>query len=234
MHRSRTRKDLNQALHITVSGKEATSSPPKPATTGSQADLAKMDAENLMKQFTRFFVPGLSFLVFAVLLPTTALGKDLFFGKDPAIGLSQAILLSVVAGYVMDSIKGYRWTLSFKHYNAERASLAKALTAATRAEAPNPDDLIAVLWKRDEPSYNRIFVERAEWVMILETAFAMLLSAAVLLCGGTYLSVTATAPHWSLWLLPPALFATWQFRAMDSNPWTRLALGVHVALLFGL
>ncbi|MBD1209763.1 MAG: hypothetical protein H9535_15120 [Ignavibacteria bacterium] len=32
----------------------------------------------------------------------------------------------------------------------------------------------------------------------------------------------------------PALFTTWQFRGMDSNPWTRLALGVHVALLFGL
>lgn len=32
----------------------------------------------------------------------------------------------------------------------------------------------------------------------------------------------------------PALFATWQFRGMDSTPWTRLALGVHVALLLSL
>lgn len=161
-----------------------------------------------MKQFTRFFVPGLAFLVFAVLVPTTVLGKDLFFGKDPAIGLSQAILLSVIAGYVMDSIKGYRWTLSFKQYNRERADLARALATATKASSANPDDLIAVLWKRDESSYNRIFIERAEWVMILETAFAMLLSAIALLSGGIYLAASQTPPHWTLWLLPPALLLT--------------------------
>jgi hypothetical protein len=32
----------------------------------------------------------------------------------------------------------------------------------------------------------------------------------------------------------PAIFATWQFRSTGSDPWTRLALGVHVAFLLGL
>jgi hypothetical protein len=32
----------------------------------------------------------------------------------------------------------------------------------------------------------------------------------------------------------PAIFATWQFRSAGADPWTRLALGVHVAFLLGL
>jgi hypothetical protein len=164
-----------------------------------------MDLESLTKQFTRFFVPGLAFLIFAVMLPTTALGKDLFFGKEPAIGATQAILLSIVAGYVLDSIRGYRFTLSFRAYNAERTALAEALARAVGEGSPNPDDLLAALWKRDEASYNRIFVERAEWVMILETSFAMLLSSALLLGGGLYLHFNGATPAWQLWPVPAVL-----------------------------
>lgn len=164
-----------------------------------------MDLESLTKQFTRFFVPGLAFLIFAVMLPTTALGKDLFFGKEPAIGATQAILLSIVAGYVLDSIRGYRFTLSFRAYDSERSSLADALAKAVGEGSTNPDDLLAALWKRDEASYNRIFVERAEWVMILETSFAMLLSSALLVSGGLYLHFNGATPAWQLWPVPIAL-----------------------------
>lgn len=164
-----------------------------------------MDIESLTKQFTRYFVPGLAFLIFAVVLPSTALGHDLFFGSSAAIGASQSILLAIVAGYVMDSIRGYRWTLSIRRYNAERDGLARLLSAATGKESPNPDDLIAVLWKQDETTYNRIFAERAEWVMILETSFAMLLSASVLVVGGLYLHFAATTPAWQLWPVPLVL-----------------------------
>lgn len=164
-----------------------------------------MDLENLTKQFTRFFVPGLAFLIFAVMLPTTALGKDLFFGKEPAIGATQAILLSIVAGYVLDSIRGYRFTLSFRAYNGERADLAQALAKAMGEGSSNPDELLAALWKRDEASYNRIFVERAEWVMILETSFAMLLSSVLLICGGLYFHFEGASPAWQLWPIPLVL-----------------------------
>ena len=93
-----------------------------------------MDLENLTKQFTRFFVPGLAFLIFDVMVPTTALGKDLFFGKEPAIGATQAILLSIVAGYVLDSIRDYRFTLSYRAYDTERASLAKPPRVSRRLQ----------------------------------------------------------------------------------------------------
>jgi ABC-type multidrug transport system fused ATPase/permease subunit len=161
-----------------------------------------MDLENLTKQFTRFFVPGLAFLIFAVMLPTTALGKDLFFGKEPAIGATQAILLSIVAGYVLDSIRGYRFTLSFRQYDIERKILVRTLANVVGEGSSNPDDLLAVLWKRDEANYNRIFVERAEWVMILETSFAMLISSILLVIGGIYLHFEGKTPTWQLWPVP--------------------------------
>lgn len=202
------RRDLNAGFHLEYYSAEAARNHAKPHQSTGQPDLPKMDAENLTKQFTRFLVPGLAFLVFAVMLPTTALGKDLFFGKDPAIGASQAILLSVVAGYVMDSIRGYRWTLSIRSYNSERVALLQALEKVIGEGSPNPDDLVAILWKKEEGTYNRIFVERAEWVMILETAFAMWLSAAALFVGGFYQHFAGNTPSWQLWPLPLALLGT--------------------------
>lgn len=72
------------------------------------------------------------------------------------------------------------------------------------------------------PSYNYPVTLNSNFVRLnpLSVAATARLGADVSLAKGLYAT--------------PALFATWQFRGMDSNPWTRLALGIHVALLFGL
>ena len=115
------------------------------------------DFESIIKQFTRFFVPGLAFLVFAMALPAVLLGTNLFFGKNALIGVADAVLLSILIGYVLDSIKGYRWTLRYPAYKREKVSFAKQLaTLSGQKTSDNPDHHIAILWRHDETTYNRI------------------------------------------------------------------------------
>jgi hypothetical protein len=149
------------------------------------------DFESIIKQFTRFFVPGLAFLVFAMVLPAVLLGTNLCFGENRLIGVVDTLLLSVLIGYVLDSIKGYRWTLMYAAYKRKKVSLVDQLANLSGQEAnDNPDHHIAVLWRHDETTYNRILVERAEWVMILETSFSLLSGAFVLLAATMYALLT--------------------------------------------
>lgn len=151
------------------------------------------DFESITKQFTRFFVPGLAFLVFAVALPALRLGFTVLPGTDAPLGLGGAVLMSILLGYVLDAIKGYRWTLMFASYNRKRTALAASLASlAGPGESTNPDHYIAVLWKQDEATYNRIFVERAEWVMILETSFSLLIGSVILALIEVYALITGT------------------------------------------
>jgi len=144
--------------------------------------------ETITKQFTRFFVPGLAFLAFAVALPATILGSNfIYFGKEAPLDIGGIILLSVLIGYVLDSIRGYRWTLMAATYNRKKDELVRSLATISGQEgSTNPDHYIAVLWKQDEATYNRILVERAEWVMILETSFSLLVGGLVLIVTSIY------------------------------------------------
>jgi ABC-type multidrug transport system fused ATPase/permease subunit len=151
------------------------------------------DFESIAKQFTRFFVPGLAFLLFAVALPALRLGFTVLLDKDGPLGLGGAVLISILLGYVLDAIKGYRWTVMFATYNRKRAALAGSLASLVGpVGSTNPDHYIAVLWKRDETTYNRISVERAEWVMILETSFSLLVGSVILALIEVYALITST------------------------------------------
>jgi hypothetical protein len=161
-----------------------------------------MDIETIAKQFTRFFVPGLAFLFFVIVIPAAFLGHNLFFGKDATLGPADAVLMSILTGYVLDSIKGYRWTPALRSYTAKKRALASALAQHSQPGAgANPDHHLAVLWKRDEATYGRIFGERAEWVMILETSFS-------LLCGAVALAGVAVYSTFAFKLWVPACWAT--------------------------
>jgi hypothetical protein len=157
-----------------------------------------MDVENLTKQFTRFFVPGLAFMFFCVFLPYALLGGTWPVSKDESFSVVEAVLLSVLAGYVLDSIKGYRWTLALRTYNAKKREVAGQLANYTGlSKFDNPDQHIALLWKKDEATYNRIFVERAEWVMILETSFALLVGALSIGVVALYRWLIGSPMHWT-------------------------------------
>lgn len=129
---------------------------------------------------------------FAVAIPRSLLGFNFFLGKDAPLGIADAILLSILIGYVLDSIKGYRWTPALATYNRKKKELARSLASLVGREggSANPDYYIAVLWRQDEATYNRIFIERAEWVMILETSFSLLVGCVILLATTVYIILT--------------------------------------------
>lgn len=145
------------------------------------------DLDTIAKSFTRFFVPGIAFLVFVVAIPAATFGLNLFLGQNSLLGVADVILLSILIGYVLDSIKGYRWTFMLKEYNQKKDELARALAdLSEKKHSKNPDYHIAILWQHDKKTYNRIFVERAEWVMILETSFSLLVGGFVLTTASVY------------------------------------------------
>lgn len=165
------------------------------------------DGEAIAKTFTRYVVPGLIFIFLALIAPLSLVEPTLFFGKEPFVGATQVIILSVLTGYVLDAIKGYRWTLSWRAYKDERFNLGNKLEELLGRKGANPDYQLTTLWLKDEALYNRIFLERAEWVMILETAFSLLLSSVSLIAVGVYLQLRTNAPGWPMWLAAPALVA---------------------------
>ena len=46
-------------------------------------------------------------------------------------------------------------------------------------ESDDPDQYLSYLWLHNEHLYERLFLERAEWVMILETSLALLIGSII-------------------------------------------------------
>lgn len=140
--------------------------------------------DSISKTFTRFFMPGLIFISFSV-LPLVFLNKELIMLKGN-YNLSLIIIASLIFGYLLDSAGAYNWTMHFKKYNVTKEKLSKELSSFSKQESDDPDSHITLLWLKNEKLYERIFLERAEWVLILETAFALIISSFVVLSYSIY------------------------------------------------
>ena len=163
------------------------------------------DGEAIAKTFTRYVVPGLIFVFLTVILPACFIEPHLFLGKEPGIGATQVVILSIFTGYVLDAARGYRWTLHWRTYNSARDKLSEELAVLQDKPAVNPDELLAVLFVRNEKLYDRIFVDRAEWVMVLETALSLWLSALFLTIVGLCLSIGTRTSGLPELLIAPVL-----------------------------
>jgi hypothetical protein len=136
----------------------------------------------LIKSFTRYFIPGLITLVIAVYLPLYFFTDRQIFVDLKLFDVIQVLVFSIVLGYLLDSIGAYGWTLSFRSYKQERQELTNKLKAFLPSTiSSDPDQYLAQLWLCNEGVYDRLFVERAEWVMILESSAALLLAGIVFL-----------------------------------------------------
>lgn len=141
--------------------------------------------DSLSKTFTRFFMPGLIFISFSI-LPLVFLNKELIVSLKGNYSLSLIIIASLIFGYLLDSAGAYSWTIHFAKYNRTKDKLSKKLSSFSKKESDDPDSHITLLWLKNEQLYERIFLERAEWVLILETAFALIISSFVVLAYSIY------------------------------------------------
>lgn len=133
--------------------------------------------EFLSKSFTRYFIPGLIFVSFSLILPVLTFYNCILSSIKDYVSFPSIFALSLVFGYLLDSAGSYRLTLHYKSYKQEKLKLSKSLSKISANESNDPDVHISRLWIQNEKLYGRIFLERAEWVLILESAFALLCSS---------------------------------------------------------
>lgn len=152
-----------------------------------------------LRTFTRYFLPGLIFLIVAIILPTYFIYGQSLLDLMMTLGVPAQLILAIMLGYVLDSLGTYRFTLKYREYIKAKSSLVcEAQKIIKDISSNDPDQYLSDLWVSDENTYNRLLLERAEWVMILETSFAFLIgSVAVFLT-------------WVIKLRSGSLYSYWQ------------------------
>lgn len=149
-------------------------------------------AEIFVRALTRYIIPGVVFLVVGLHLPLTIFAEKQILETLRLLEVPQVLIFSVVVGYLLDSLGAYRWTLSYREYERTKDELARrAHDINPLVESNDPDQYLADLWLLREQVYNRLFLARAEWVMILESSCALLVGATVML-GLSIMNVVET------------------------------------------
>ncbi len=156
------------------------------------------------KSFTRFFMPGLVFTLFAVLFPIYIFFSSHFTDLSSLMSSGNIVVSSFVLGYLLDSAGLYKWSFHVKIYESEKSSLATSLKEISQFDSigfNDPDSHVYSLWQENEKLYDRLMAERAEWVLVLETAFALLFSSFIIILFALYFFSTASI-HWQVLFLP--------------------------------
>lgn len=139
-------------------------------------------SEAFVKSFTRYFIPGLILLVIGLYLPLSLFAENEFLNSLSLLDFPQFLVFGIVLGYLMDSLGAYRFTLSYPAYRRRRREFAQRSAGSDSYEASSDPDLyLSNLWHWKEKLYDRLMIERAEWVMILESSCVMLVAGIVIL-----------------------------------------------------
>jgi hypothetical protein len=104
-------------------------------------------------------------------------------------GVVELIVGGLVVGFVLDGLGAYALVPAYRAYQRTKSELATALREIFELpESTDPDQLLVPIWIRDETLYNRIMLERADWVVIMEIASSMMFGAlvAALLAAADY------------------------------------------------
>ncbi len=160
--------------------------------------------ETLFRGLTRHFIPGLVFYAVAILVPLCSHFGFEFVVSHQLLQPTQAVISSIIIGYLLDSCGAYSWHLRRNRYIKEKLWLVEQLQmvaecAAVEIRNPkDPDSYIAALWRREHDIYERILNERAEWVAILESSFACLVGMIGLVSSYCIQVFNEKAFSWSL------------------------------------
>lgn len=136
-----------------------------------------------IRSVIRYFVPGLVFYLVVFFLPA-----QVFFGGLQSVGVPQPldvtemVAFAIVLGYALDAVGAYRWTLHYSTYlKTKRALAASLMPVAGDPSQPDPDYFLSDLWLSEPEVHERLMQERAEWVLVLELSFALLVGGAIAL-----------------------------------------------------
>lgn len=134
-----------------------------------------MDLKNInFTDFVRYFLTGLNFILFVLILPTIYLAPDLVLALVSDASIITVLLLSLAIGYLMDMLKLYQFAPNFNTNKVKfRRQIAEILEVSIE-EAGSYFSITSKLW--DQYSTYSFERRRAEWMLILHTAAALFIS----------------------------------------------------------
>src|SRR5512138_1645359 len=134
-----------------------------------------MDLKNLnFTDFVRYSLTGLNFILFVILLPAIYFAPGVIKDLVSETSILTILLFSIAVGYLMDMLKIYQFAPNFnKNKNAFHKQISETLDVPIE-QADSYLSITSSMW--DESSTYHFERRRAEWVLILHTGAAMLIS----------------------------------------------------------
>ena len=137
-----------------------------------------MDLKNInFTDFIRYSLTGLNFILFVVILPTIYFAPNLLRDLVSETSVLTILLFSIAIGYLMDMLKIYQFMPNFKKTKAKFRNQISDLLEIPLEHAGSYFSITSKMW--DENSTYNLERRRAEWVLILHTAAALLISSLV-------------------------------------------------------
>jgi len=126
-----------------------------------------------------YVLPGLNLLTFCIAIPAVVLNLHraaAVFSVDDLIG---AAIMALVVGFIMDSVKLYRFSPRYGLQKQEfEARLGHALEI-DKADVRNIFEIIRSDVRAQDPSSSTVELDHSRWVMINHTSKTFFLAAAV-------------------------------------------------------
>ncbi|MBT9160860.1 MAG: hypothetical protein AAGB97_09095 [Dehalococcoidia bacterium] len=170
---------------------------------------------SFLPYYTRYILPGLTFVTFLVFVPILVLNPDILIDWGTGEMALMAVVVVLVSGYLLDVAGAYRWwnraySKATEHYLKEVAqviypsdSIKDENDARLKAQV-----VLARLWARCPEDYHNLIEEpRAKWVLTLQSAFLAKLSSVL----------------WCIVILVQTVFYVTE---ISSTPWWRFVIGV--------
>jgi putative hydrolase of HD superfamily len=155
--------------------------------------------------FLWYVLPGLNFLLAAVVLPAILIDPSSIFGNSSLGDIAIALLIALVAGFVMDSLKLYKFET---HHRTKKSNflsdIAKQLGAEWEQMEPVLEALRTALPARD--AFGRVVAfSHSRWVMLRHSAISFYAFAAIWLV----VTILASLQRIDVWILKELGVSFW-------------------------
>lgn len=137
-----------------------------------------MDLKNInFTDFIRYSLTGLNFILFVVLLPVIYISPDQIQSLISETSVLTILLFSIAVGYLMDMLKIYQFSPNFKRNKANFRKRISEILEVPVEYAGSYFSITSKIWDKNS-SYN-FERRRAEWILVLNTAFIFFVSMVV-------------------------------------------------------
>jgi hypothetical protein len=137
-----------------------------------------MELKNInFTDFIRYSLTGLNFILFVVLLPVIYIFPGQIQNLISETSVLTILLFSMAVGYLMDMLKVYQFSPNFKRNKVNFRKRISEILEVPVEHAGSYFSITSKMW--DETSSYNYERRRAEWILVLNTAFTFFVSMIV-------------------------------------------------------